>query len=141
MIIGIDKYQSKGIVDLDGAVSDARNIGSFFSTYPGLPFSKSDITYLLDKDATRKNILDALTALRVKPSIHHGDPIIIYFAGHGSSGPANASESARVDSQKVIEFIVPYDCDEYTAGIPDWTIGRLLSLIAQEKGDNIVSFS
>lgn len=125
---------------MDGAVSDARKINSFFSTYPGLPFSKPDITYLEGKDATRKNILDALTALQFKSSIHHGDPIVIYFAGHGSSGPANELEPARGDSKKVIEFIVPYDCDEYTAGIPDRTIGRLLSLLAHENGDNIVSF-
>ncbi|KAI0312157.1 hypothetical protein OF83DRAFT_1087200 [Amylostereum chailletii] len=96
---------------------------------------------LRDKTATRARIIDALTTLKTDVRIRNGDPIFIYYAGHGTTAPTPERwEAGGADSE--IQLIVPYDCHTEVAGkvvqaIPDRTIGVLLQQLADEKGDNI----
>lgn len=96
----------------------------------------SQIITLYNADATRDAIVENLRALKNNPSIQKGDPILIYYAGHG--GKRNASTEASE-----IEILLSYDAlckgkDDMIYGVPDRTLGALLEQLSKEKGDNIV---
>jgi hypothetical protein len=104
----------------------------------GVPTAQ--IKTLINKEATRDAIIAALRDLKNNTSIHRGNPILIYYAGHGSTVKAPDGWEAGGDE---IQILITYDtlCDsegEVTVGIPDRTIGVLLEQLAQEKDDNIV---
>ena len=78
--------------------------------------------------------------LKNNTTIHRGNPILIFYAGHGSTVDAPTGWEA---GGAEIQILVTHDtlCDpdgNIIVGIPDRTIGVLLEQIAQEKGDNIV---
>ena len=83
-------------------------------------------------------------AISFNNKIKEGDPILIYYAGHG--GSANTPEGWpgwEVGSTGKIELLIPYDYSLPEGripkhGIPDRTLGALLSDLASKKGDNIV---
>lgn len=142
LIIGIDNYLSPKIPDLSGAVADSAAVRAFLSNNQHvMGYFTPHLKYLSNQDATRKAIIRELQALRSDKRIQRGDPILIYYAGHGSS-TVSPVKWTRTEDQKEngnIQFIVPYDCDEWVAGIPDRTIAACLDHLAGAKGDNIVS--
>ena len=95
------------------------------------------ITVLLDQDASRNAIINAFESLRVNDDIRLGDPILIFYAGHG----AEIVDGDAKETRK-IQAIIPQDHDGITVHpIPDRTVGGLLAQIHKVKGDNIVSGS
>ena len=138
LIIGVNKYQSSNIPDLVGAVPDADAMRSYLQDYLGVP--SSQIRNLRDSEATRAAIIDGIEAFSLNDEIKEGDPILIYYAGHG--GSADTPEG-WVGCTGKIELLVPYDLSSLKDsnpkhGIPDRTLGALLSHLANKKGDNIV---
>ncbi|KDR69768.1 hypothetical protein GALMADRAFT_77119 [Galerina marginata CBS 339.88] len=134
LIIGINSY--KKITRLRGAVADARAIEHYVKDK--LKVQDSHIRLLLDEDASRQNIIDALIGLKENKDIRRGDAILIYFAGHGQE--IDAPEfwpTGNVDGK--IQSIVPQDFDRVggTHVIPDLTLGSLIDGIYAKKGDNI----
>ena len=79
LIIGINKYQN--VDHLQFAVNDAKKIKSLLVEQYGFP--KGNIRYLIDKEATKNNVLD---------SICNYD--LIYFATHGISNSENPLENS-----------------------------------------------
>lgn len=77
LVIGIDNYPSP-MKKLRTAVSDATAVGKTLQDRYGF-----DVTYLLDQDATRANILEALHKYR--NTLGSNDSLVIYYAGHGFS--------------------------------------------------------
>jgi len=80
LVVGIDNYKNGHIAPpLSGAVADARDINAALQQA-----GASDITLLLDDQATRSRLEIALNGLaqRSRP----GDLVIITFAGHGTRG-------------------------------------------------------
>ena len=79
--------------------------------------------------------MDLRSDERIKP----GDPILIFYAGHGAETDVNGGKGEEGEK---IQMIVPCDYgqgkDEVN-GIPDRTINALLEGLAREKGDNIVT--
>jgi hypothetical protein len=78
--------------------------------------------------------------LASNPKIRHGDQILIFYAFHGSTAPALKGWDAGGPR---VPMLVPYDqlCEldgKKVPGIPDRTIGALISKIAKEKDNNIV---
>lgn len=74
-----------------------------------------------------------------------GDPIFIFFAGHGSELPAPRGWAAGGPDSK-IQALVPQDYNSSASdpkklvyAIPDRTVGALINKISREKGNNIVS--
>ncbi|KAJ6622310.1 caspase domain-containing protein [Mycena sp. CBHHK59/15] len=139
LIIGIDEYGSRAIPNLNGCVGDAESFQECLSRTLG-PAPESGVLLLTNADAKRKDILSAFhTHLIDNPAIERGEPIIIYFAGHGSRVPAPTgwhSPSGQV------ETICPSNEStqaegELIHGIPDFTINALLRILAREKGNNI----
>lgn len=102
---------------------------------------RNQIRNLRDSQATRAAIIEALMELRQDPRINRGDPILIFFAGHGGSqkGPV---EWECGGTGAMIQLLIPADENTQsggnTPGIPDYTIGVLLQRIHEEKGNNIV---
>ncbi|RXW24459.1 hypothetical protein EST38_g1392 [Candolleomyces aberdarensis] len=139
LIIGIDDYtQETGFDRLKGAVHDADSIRNWLNHDLRIPLSQ--IEYLQDKAATRKAIIGALGGLSTDWRIRRDDPILIYYAGHGTEAPA--PKRWHWDSPK-IQMIVPWDFkhpdgpNRVVQAIPDRTLGALLTTIAESKGNNI----
>jgi hypothetical protein len=75
-VIGINDYQDKKIPALKTAVNDARELASLLQSKYGF---KVDL--LLDRRATRKDIIDKLRDLAANSS--DDESVLIYYAGHG----------------------------------------------------------
>ena len=106
----------------------------------GVP--KENIKFLVD--ASKNNIIAALKSLYSPDSrVKKNDLILIYFAGHGARCEAPEGWRPGTKDNK-IEMICPVDigCEidgRIVTGIPDFILGSLITSIAEEKGDNIVS--
>lgn len=136
LIIGINYYDN--VRSLRGAASDALLVKEYLENCLKVP--SGQIHTLLNKSASRAAIVEAFISLRDDGRIEKGDPIFIYFAGHGSE---IASPEGEEGSK--LQALVPQDyCvkrEKYVPAIPDRTIGALIAQIAEKKGDNIVSSS
>ncbi|KEP52352.1 mycorrhiza-upregulated peptidase C14 [Rhizoctonia solani 123E] len=141
LIIGINAYPN--LAKLKGAVADADAITHFLTSESQLKVPPNQIINLRNETATRRNIIDAIKSLQVNPSIDPGDPILIYYAGHG--GRRNATDEwKKAKGAHRVQVIFPYDYDVKTDGssdpiecIPDRTIAGLLNELSAAKGDNI----
>jgi len=80
IVIGIDKYPAP-LPPLMTAVRDAKAVGAILSKTYGF-----EVQYLLDQDATRVNILNAINKFR--DTLSENDNLLIYYAGHGYSDHA-----------------------------------------------------
>ena len=134
LIIGINKYKDNSFPEIHGAVPDARAIESYLMNTLGV--DKSRIRTLLDEEATRQGIIDALVALKDNPDIEHGEAILIYYAGHGGKTSA-LDEWPAESTKKRIQYIVPQDFHEGKV-ITDQTFVWLIEDIMRKRGDNIV---
>ena len=81
VIIGIDQYQH--VDKLESAVKDAKAIRDVLLNRYG--FASSRVTLLLDQQATRQGIEDAL--FRMGKQVGQDDSLFIYYAGHGQTDP------------------------------------------------------
>ncbi|PSS37926.1 hypothetical protein PHLCEN_2v241, partial [Hermanssonia centrifuga] len=136
LIIGINDYDHI-TPKLCGAVADANAIEEYLQRDLRVP--SSNITKLLDKEATRAQIIDELKKLSTNANIEPGNPIVIYYAGHGAEAKAS-----WVDKGQKIQCILPVDVCSSPAegstnikGISGRTIGILLNQITQQKSNNI----
>jgi len=139
LTIGINHYKSLQFRKLSGCLADADGIDEYLQAV--LSVNPKNVTSLRDDKATRELILKELVSFITNPNIQRGDPILIYFAGHGAeaqSPPGWASRNSKT------QMLIPYDCGtkiegSYVHGIPDRTLGWILRKMADEKGNNIVS--
>ena len=134
LIIGINKYKDNDWDDLHDAVSDTRAIESYLMDDLGV--DKSRIRMLLDEEATRQGIIDALVALRDNVDIEHGEAILIYYSGHNGETSALDARAAK-STEKRIPSIIPQDFDEGKE-ITNQTFVWLIEDIIRKRGDNIV---
>jgi hypothetical protein len=149
LLIGINKYASPTIRDLNGSVSDAKAIQEYLEVTLGVPTDQ--IACLHNSQATRTAIIQKLIKLQKDPRIQRDDPILIFFAGHGAETEA---PSGWETDGSMVQMIIPYDFNaesdlidtkandegNIVYAIPDRTVGVLLERIALEKGDNIVRY-
>lgn len=125
LCIGINDYPGTGS-DLSGCVNDA-NDWSKILTQKGFT-----VTKLLDKNATRKNILDAMKVL-IEQAVK-GDSVIFQYSGHGTYIPDKDGE----ESDGTDECLCPYDL--YTKGpITDDELNDLFT--SKKNGVKLVLFS
>jgi hypothetical protein len=106
IIIGIDKYEAfEMIPTLNGAANDAIEIKDSLIRNGG--FEIPDNNYLVGKDATRKNILTAISEVFRQDNRY--DLVTFYFSGHGTT-----EESTHLG------YLAPYDYypeDPFVSGI------------------------
>ncbi|KAF8607150.1 hypothetical protein BDV93DRAFT_603802 [Ceratobasidium sp. AG-I] len=139
VIIGIDKYSK--IRPLTGAVADADAVFGLLTAELQVP--ESHVINLRDESASRDAIIQALRSFKGDPRIQRGDPILIYYAGHGGSKKTLDEWKVQCAADK-IQVIFPFDYNtmipnsrEVVNCIPDRTIAGLLNELAAAKGDNI----
>jgi len=119
-------------------MNDAKAVEDFLKSDMGV--REDRIRRLHNHAATRDAILKAFKQLSVEETIRVGDPILIYYAGHGGQLPPPENWEVGVPGRK-IQAICPYNYgEEGIHVIPDRTIGLLLDLICEQKGNNIVRF-
>ncbi len=101
LLIGINKYPNLPAKhQLDYAVADAEDFASLLQSKFG--FTKSNITILKDKQATKQGILDAFSPLADPNKVKYNDCVLVYFSGHGQTVPLPKSKGE-------MGFLVPYD--------------------------------
>ena len=82
LLIGIDQYRDVDHINgLGGAVADAKALKNVLVSSLGFPDDPEHIRLLLNGDATKSDILGALT--RLKASVKEGDLVFVFYAGHG----------------------------------------------------------
>ncbi|KAH7921880.1 hypothetical protein BV22DRAFT_1049294 [Leucogyrophana mollusca] len=144
LIIGINEYKKPG-VNLLGAVPDANVVKDYLEKDLRVP--SSQIRNLRNSEATRARIIEEISAFtddkdkNEDQHIQNGDSIFIFYAGHGAESPSPPGWQARGPN---VQHVAPYDygCEDESAGgtvpgIPDRTLGALLTRLAGAKGDNI----
>src|SRR5688572_29776008 len=88
LCIGINNYPGTGN-DLSGCVNDANDWAKVLSAR-GFAVKK-----LIDKQATKKNMADAMRAAVAQAS--QGDSVVIQYSGHGSYVPDDNAEANEAD--------------------------------------------
>ena len=144
LIIGINNYQSKEFLSLRGAVPDGKEFKDHLIKRLRVP--EHQISTLFNEQATRSAIIKAFEDLSKDDRIKEGDPIFIFYAGHGGQKKPHPDWN---EPNPKIEVIVPYDCTDdsdsltpapgFVPSIPDITTAALIDKIADKKGNNIVS--
>ncbi|KAG8725560.1 hypothetical protein FRC11_001807 [Ceratobasidium sp. 423] len=138
LIIGINDYPN--LAKLKGAVADADEVAKLLESELKVP--PAHIINLRDGAATRQNIIISIKSLQNNPQINRGDPILIYYAGHGGVKKATDLWMSK-NGANTVQVIFPFDYDnkddspEPIECIPDRTIAGLLNDLSHEKGDNI----
>ncbi|KAK0227236.1 hypothetical protein EDD85DRAFT_890454, partial [Armillaria nabsnona] len=143
VLIGIDEYPSN---PLQGCVNDALLMQRFLIEDLSVPKHRIQSLFGSKKpqathDPTtpnRANIIETLTSLIYNTDIKHGDNIIIYFSGHGSSYSCEDYYGHGVGD---IEALCLIDrTDENSSSIPDISdreINIILRQISHAKGHRI----
>ena len=104
LVIGIAGYPKFGERDpLRYADSDARLFYDFISTDKGGRFSPDNVKILLNENATRTHILEAIRWIGQRAESE--DLVYIFFSGHG------------VVDDKGLAYFMPYDADFQKPGI------------------------
>ena len=132
LIIGINEYASPVVCrPLKGTISDAFTVRKYLEEHLGVP--RSQIHLLLDAEATRSAIIQAFNNLVADQRIQRGDPILIFYAGHGSEvDPPKHWEAGSTKIQMLILHNFGINVDgRVIYGILDRTIGVLLARVAE----------
>jgi len=122
---------------LAGAVADANEIRKYLENDLKVP--SCQILNLRNEEATRDAIVQAFRDLQNHPGIKRGDPILVFYAGHGAESSAPPDwEAGGPKIQTILPQNYSTEAGSEVYPIPDRTIGALLNDLAKEKGDNIV---
>ena len=98
LVIGIDQYAHYPA--LRSAVGDARGLAAVLRSSYGF----AEVRELLDRQATRAGILEAVENLAV--AAKKGDGVLLFFAGHGEySEPLARGAWVPADAQSSADFI------------------------------------
>ena len=130
LLIGIDRYRH--VSPLIGTVNDAHEMKSYISSHLGL--DDRDVRMLLDGEATRDNILEAIEDWLIGGT-REGDDVFLYYSGHGFQQlDENNDEADRLD-----ETLVPVDVTIGTDGVPRGMIAddEVAALLAQLPGRRV----
>lgn len=112
IVIGISDYPG-ALNDLDYADDDAVVTTEVLSSIYGF----DDITTLIDKNATRESVLDAIDRIRALAS--SADEVVFFYSGHGMSGDAMDGDREKVDEAIVVNPL-PSNTDPFADYEPIW---------------------
>lgn len=99
LVVGINKYEDKGIIPLNFAENDATAFATFLKDNKNSPIRNSNNVMLLTgKQATGRNIRKAIYKHLVRKAVQKEDTVIFYFAGHGYS-QSNSCYLAGYDTE------------------------------------------
>jgi hypothetical protein len=125
VIIGISTYQDTRIPPLRYASADAKAFYDWIVSPDGGKYAPSRVKFLVEKEATGKNIKTALNTWLKQPI--EEDIVTIYFAGHGSADSPDSLANL---------FLYPYDTqynNVAATGFPMWDIETALKRFIKAK--------
>ncbi|THU99001.1 hypothetical protein K435DRAFT_795280 [Dendrothele bispora CBS 962.96] len=137
LVIGVDSYMHADghrLKNLHGCVNDAKDVALFIHEQYNVP--RSQITLLLNEQATRVNIKRYIQDFITLPQFAVNDAFVIFIKNPENTNAGKENET--------IEMLLPYDFAPWTSdqeneqGIPNSTLVPLLRLLAVEKGPNII---
>lgn len=102
LCVGINDYPYEGN-DLNGCANDAHAWAEMLTQHFGFP--SSDVKVIVDSEATKKNILDALKHLLAGANV--GDVLVFTNSSHGSYVADKSGDEEKYD-----EILCPYDIEE-----------------------------
>ncbi|TFK48973.1 hypothetical protein OE88DRAFT_448574 [Heliocybe sulcata] len=150
LLVGINDYGGSDLSDgntdanLECAVPDAERMREFLVDKLSVP--SGNVISLHDREATRQNILGTFRSHFIdNPRIKIGDPILFFYAGHGTQNPSSLQEPTEENSDldqdgddNLHEAICPADrLEDAVPDIEDRELAKLLMELADRKGDNI----
>ena len=117
LVIGISEYADPSL-RLKLAAKDARDFAEMIKRQEGGFYTSVEVKMLLNADATRGSIIDALDELRAIAT--ESDTVMIFLAGHGTNeGGQFYFVSQDADQQKVRKTCVPFaDIQSTATGLP-----------------------
>ncbi len=131
LIVGISKYKDPNISELRFTRADAEGIFQLF-TDPNIAGIKPEkIKILLDEEATRFNIKNAISSWLFK-NTDEESVVIIYFAGHGGV----EEDRLGIEKDKLSKYLIPYDAvleDLFSSAISNRDFNELLLSIRSKK--------
>ncbi|KAK0234493.1 caspase domain-containing protein [Armillaria nabsnona] len=141
LVISIDEYADLDLHNLTGAVADADAVKDFLQKTLRVP--EHQIKNLRNKDVTRVTIKEEIKNFGDNPVIKKGDPILIFYAGHGAI--VNMPQGWPTGSaDEKIQMLVPHDFNPNGSdnskrgqGVLDVRLSHLLQDITDKKSDNI----
>ena len=77
VLVGVDEYPNGGVAPLTYAVRDAQAVAKLLAGFG------ADVTVLDNRKATRRDIVEALSALRSR--VRDEDTVVLFFSGHGAT--------------------------------------------------------
>lgn len=122
LLIGINDYTFAGIRPLDGCLTDVEMQRELLIHRFG--FLPQDIREVKDKEATRKNILDAFEEHLIKQA-KPGDVVVFHFSGHGS----RVIDPTPIGDRKLSSTFVTYDSAIKQPNVVSDIMGRTLFLL------------
>jgi hypothetical protein len=137
--VGIDQYAQKAL-ELKCAVADAQGLADAFGKHcagQANLFGKAQVTPLLNKDANRAAVLDALKGAR--QAVKAGDLLVFSFAGHGvKQGKKFYLLTVDADPDKLAETAL--SGDDLRAALADLPCQVLLLLDACHSAAGVRAF-
>ena len=131
LVIGIGTYQDKHWGDINGD-ADVKLVTDMLASA-----GYKDVTSLVNRQATKRNIVNALRALGRK--CHEGDVVLVHFSGHGQQ---MTDENGDETKDHLDEAWIPYDAyrkycaqDRGDKHLRDDEIYGMLSDIRRKIGD------
>jgi uncharacterized caspase-like protein len=102
ILVGISEYQSP-LSKLSGCVNDCMDMKAWLKEN-----FETQIKLLINQQATRAAILEAIEGLAKNSRIKRHDAILIFFAGHGAE--VNPLAKWKIPSKRRLQMFMPYDC-------------------------------
>lgn len=120
LLIGINQYPKfPPLAQLRGCVNDVALMKRMLES--SLRFPPESIATLIDEQAVKQSILDALE--RLVEDCGEDDIVVFHYSGHGSSAPARKRDKPSGRD----ETIVPYDSGRRLADFPEQAENRDIS--------------
>ncbi|MBU0754435.1 MAG: caspase family protein, partial [Planctomycetes bacterium] len=132
LLIGVNEYKSDQVYNLCGALNDVALTRQMLVTK--FRFNDRDICTLTNRDATRANILSALT--RLVNEAGPQDVVFIHYSGHGSQVADQNEDEIDQTDDGMDETLIPHD--GRTEGVPDITDDELGNILSGFKTDRVV---
>ncbi len=124
--IGISQFKDSTIPKVNYATKDAQYITSFINS-SGVP--QENITCLTNSEASRSDILDALSKLKMATT-NKSETAIFYFSGHGAP--------ILEDGKIVDAALMPYDVTSTNIKYSGIRISNLKEMLSDTQGNWIV---
>jgi uncharacterized caspase-like protein/WD40 repeat protein len=130
VVIGIDRYESPKIQNLELARDDGEAFAGYLRSNMGL--DDDHLRELYDEQATLQVVKSTLGTWLRRNATSTEDTVYIFYAGHGAPEP----DSSGRESDGISKYILPYNADPddlYSTALPMDEIATIFSRISSQR--------